>query len=189
MNQTTDEHAILEGHISIEAVLRSQSRVVHSILVEDEKQTRGIAQVSRIARSVGISLQRVSKKEIDEQAAGQSRGGIIAHVGPRRFAYLDELVQNSKIDGQIPLFVMLDGIEDPFNFGHATRALYAAGVDGLIVRPRNWMSAAGTVARASAGASEYMPTAVAESVEAATEALRGHGFTVACTDTRQAMSI
>ncbi len=75
---------------------------------------------------------------------------------------------------------MLDGIEDPFNFGYSLRALYAAGVDGLVVRPRNWMSAAGTVARSSAGASEWVPTAVAETAEEAAAFFRQRGLTVAC---------
>lgn len=189
MSQTMDEHAVLEGHISIEAVIRSQSRVIESILVQRDKQTRGIAQIERIARSTGIAVQRVDKEEIDTHASGQSHGGVIAFVGPRHLATLDELVQNSRVDNSSPFFVMLDGIEDPFNFGYAVRALYAAGVDGLIVRPRNWMSAASTVARASAGASEYIPTAVAESVEAAADTLREQGFAIACTDTKQTSSI
>lgn len=52
---------------------------------------------------------------------------------------------------------MLDGVEDPFNFGAAIRAVYAAGVDGLVVPPRNWPSAAGVVARSSSGTSELIP--------------------------------
>ncbi|MBO4216455.1 MAG: RNA methyltransferase, partial [Clostridia bacterium] len=51
----------------------------------------------------------------------------------------------------------LDGIEDPYNFGQALRSLYAAGADGVILPARNWMTAAGTVCRASAGASELLP--------------------------------
>ena len=53
--------------------------------------------------------------------------------------------------GEGSLVVMLDGIEDPFNYGQAVRALYAAGVDGLVVR-RSWETALATVTRASAGA-------------------------------------
>ncbi len=49
--------------------------------------------------------------------------------------------------------------------GAAVMFDYAAGIDGLIVPPRNWLSAA-TVIRASAGASEFMPSAVAETHEA-----------------------
>jgi 23S rRNA (guanosine2251-2'-O)-methyltransferase len=74
---------------------------------------------------------------------------------------------------------MLDGIEDPFNFGQAVRALYAAGVDGLIVR-RSWETAVGTVTRASAGASELLPTATTGSADEAATASRLAGLRVAC---------
>ena len=80
--------------------------------------------------------------------------------------------------------VMLDGIEDPYNLGQALRAVYAAGVDGLIVRARSWERAAGIVARASAGASELLPTAAVTSPEEAAEQCRGAGLTVACATTR-----
>ena len=84
---------------------------------------------------------------------------------------------------------MLDGIEDPFNFGAAVRALYAAGCDGLVVRPRNWMSAAGIVARSSAGATELMPTAVAETAADAADLFPERGLTVACATKDRAVSI
>jgi len=76
---------------------------------------------------------------------------------------------------------MLDGIEDPFNFGQAVRALYAAGVTGLVLRPRNWLSASAVVARASAGASEWMPTAVAEEPKSAAAFFRARGLRIAAT--------
>ena len=74
---------------------------------------------------------------------------------------------------------MLDGIEDPFNFGQAVRALYAAGVDGLVVR-RSWETALATVTRASAGATELLPTATADAPEDAAAASRSRGMRVAC---------
>ena len=61
---------------------------------------------------------------------------------------------------------MIDGIEDPYNFGYALRTLYAAGADAVILTPRNWMSAAGVVCRASAGASELLPMFVSEPEDA-----------------------
>ena len=80
--------------------------------------------------------------------------------------------------GESSLIVMLDGIEDPFNFGQAVRALYAAGVDALVVR-RSWETAIGTVTRASAGASELLRTAVTASAEEAAAACRRTGMRVA----------
>ena len=59
-----------------------------------------------------------------------------------------------------------------------------------MLRPRNWLSAAGVVARASAGASELMPTALAETAAEAAAFFRARGLAVACaTDERGSASI
>ncbi|MDQ3328997.1 MAG: RNA methyltransferase, partial [Chloroflexota bacterium] len=57
---------------------------------------------------------------------------------------------------------------------------YAAGVDGLVLRDRDWTSVAGTIARASAGASELVPTALAGSSVEAAGAMRARGLQVVC---------
>ena len=88
-----------------------------------------------------------------------------------------------------PFIVMLDGIEDPFNFGQALRSLYAAGAAGVVVRPRNWFSAAGIVARASAGVSEQMPIAIAETAEYAADTYRQLGLRIAATSNQNAVSL
>jgi 23S rRNA (guanosine2251-2'-O)-methyltransferase len=137
------------------------------------------------AESAGVSVERVDSGVIESHVSGNSHGGVIALVGPRKFTTMADLIAQSRLS----FVVMLDGIEDPFNFGQAVRALYAAGVDGLVVRPRNWLSAAGIVARASAGASELMPMAVAESALEAAGVFKKHGLTVAAAGKGKATSI
>jgi 23S rRNA (guanosine2251-2'-O)-methyltransferase len=75
----------------------------------------------------------------------------------------------------------LDGVEDPFNYGQAIRALYASGAQGLVVPARNWDTALSVVTRASAGASEYMPTARVLDVKEAISFFKAHGFQIAAT--------
>ncbi len=87
---------------------------------------------------------------------------MVALAGERRFVPLEELAREQAT----PFLVLLDGIEDPFNFAASLRAFYAAGAHGAVLPPRNWMSAAGTVARGSAGASELLSLSVAEPADA-----------------------
>jgi 23S rRNA (guanosine2251-2'-O)-methyltransferase len=123
-----------------------------------------------------VLIEPVEADLIDELARGRSHGGVIGLVGSRRESSVAQLLAEV---GEGSLIVMLDGIEDPFNFGQAVRALYAAGVDGLVVR-RSWETAAATITRASAGATELMPTAWATSADEAAEACRMAGMRVAC---------
>ena len=76
---------------------------------------------------------------------------------------------------------MLEGIEDPFNFGFAVRSAYAAGADAILLPERNWMSSAGTVCRASAGASEKIPMFTASDSEVIA-LFKQKGYRVVCAD-------
>jgi 23S rRNA (guanosine2251-2'-O)-methyltransferase len=177
--------AVLEGAVSVQAALESRSREIVAIYIQREKQNRPIVRLERFAKSQGLTIERVDAAEIEAHTEGRTHGGVIALVGPRRFQSLDALIEDRKR----PFVVMLDGIEDPFNFGAAVRALYASGVDGLVVRPRNWMSAAGIVARSSAGATELLPTAVAETAADAAAFFRARGLTIACATKENAVPV
>ena len=171
------EHAHLEGFISVTAALQGRRRTVHSILLKEGREDGQTRQLARLAREAGVPLSRVSAEAIGARAGGSSHGGVLAEVGPYQFTPLGELLKDAPA---APFVAMIDGVEDPFNFGQAVRALYAAGADGLVLRPRNWLSAAGVVARASAGASELIPTAVAETTEDAAAFFRERGLHIAC---------
>jgi 23S rRNA (guanosine2251-2'-O)-methyltransferase len=179
------EQTALEGFISVNAALQARNRDIYALYISKARLDQAESRLVNAARDQGAEVKRIGAEVIDRYASGKSHGGMIALVGPRRYLPLEKLAGGSTL----PFVVMLDGIEDPFNFGLAIRSLYAAGVDGLVVRPRNWMSAAGIVARASAGASELMPTAVAETALAAAEFLKGRGLSVACAVRRDSVSI
>jgi 23S rRNA (guanosine2251-2'-O)-methyltransferase len=169
------EEAVLEGVIAVRAALHAGSRELHRILIRTEKDERPVAQLEQRARSSGVPVERVPAETIDAVASGTTHGGVVAVAGPRRYLSVDELVAGTGA----PFLALLDGIEDPFNFGYALRSLYAAGAHGAVLGPRNWMSAAATVGRASAGASELLPLAVGDPLEAV-ELCSARGLTIVC---------
>jgi 23S rRNA (guanosine2251-2'-O)-methyltransferase len=171
---------VLEGRISVEAALRGAARDVSEIIALQPGDRR-LARLRALAAERGVPLRIASSAEIEELASGRTHGGVLALAGDRRYLSVEQLLANS---GPEPFVVMLDGVEDPYNFGAAIRGIYAAGADGLVVRPRSWEHAAGTVARASAGAAELMPTAVAETSEEAAEVSRAAGLRVVCAAAR-----
>ncbi len=180
-----EEVTWLEGRLSIQAAIQGGSREVKAVYIRAGKWDRGIQFLRRLAADAAIEVQSVDDEFIAANVSGKSHGGVIAKVGPRCFNDLHDLTAAVKT----PFVVMLDGFEDPFNFGQAVRALYAAGADGIVVRPRNWLSAAGIVARASAGAAELIPIAVADSAQAAADFFRAFGLKIACTTQTNAISI
>jgi 23S rRNA (guanosine2251-2'-O)-methyltransferase len=171
---------VLEGRVSIEAALAGGMRPVHEILATNPGDRR-LAHLRATAASHGVPIRRVTADEVAALATGRSHGGTLAVAGMRRYLEIDELLHQL---GPQPFVVMLDGLEDPFNLGQAIRSLFAAGVDGLVVRARSWENAAGTVARASAGASEVIPTATVDGPQHAADACRQRGLQVTCAASR-----
>lgn len=164
------------GFVSVKSILESSSREIYRIFLERERY----ASVSRSAfhtpekrqyemlESSGVPITYLEKEDFASIVSGLTAGGIAAEVGERRFCSLEELLQ--KKNGY---FTVLEGIEDPFNFGYALRSLYAAGVDGVILPERNFFTATEVVVRASAGASELLPCCtVLDLVEACAEVKR-----------------
>lgn len=169
--------SLLEGWLSIRAALISESREVYNITVEENHVHARVQEVLERAREKDIAIHYRAREDIHQLAEGQTHGGIVAQVGPRRFKSLAELGNGPSA----AFLAMLDGTEDPYNFGQATRALYAAGAHGMILRERNWTTAASTVARASAGASEFMPMAVVQSDDDVLSFVRHKGLELVCT--------
>lgn len=161
------------GMIAVEAVVTAGAREVKAIHSTFDRFDSRMARLNKLARARSIPIETATAADIEALTGATGHGGIAAEVGPRVMSPLDDLLV-----APAPVIVMLDGVEDPYNFGQAVRAFYAAGIDGLIVRPRNWLSA-GPAIRASAGATEFMPTAEVESPEAAAAALRPRGLRVA----------
>lgn len=161
---------IFEGMVSIRAVLRAidagttDRRIleIHYDGAKASARRREIGYLRAVAPHYGYTLKEKTESEIDAVTIGNSHGGLIAVCTERSIPRLSKELLPAN-----GFFVMLEGIEDPYNFGYAVRAVYSAGADGIILSPRNWMSAAGVVARASAGASEQIPLYIAEGAEAA----------------------
>lgn len=184
-----DEETIwLEGSISVEAALLGGCRTVQAVYVQNgngRRWERRLSRLQQLTRRANVPLELVDESFIAERVTGQSHGGVVATAGPRQFVSLESLL----VGVERPFVVMLDGIEDPYNFGQSLRSLYAAGAAGVVVRPRNWFTAAGIVARASAGVSEQMPIAIAETAENAADTYRQLGLRIAATNNQNAVSI
>ena len=169
--------ALLEGFLSVQAALSSGNRDLYQVLIDENKRfDRRLNELRRSAESAGVEVRFAAREIIDGRASGDSHGGVIAEVGDRRFCQLADLLPAK----DAAFIVMLDGMEDPYNFAGAIRALYAAGAHGAVVRKRNWTQATALMGRASAGTIERLPLAVAESAADAAEFYRGKGLAIAC---------
>ena len=183
--------SVMEGIVSFRAVISgigtgvSDRKILKVIYDTDraKKHARELSYIKAMSYKYGFEVEGVGADEIDKIAVGSSHGGIITLCSDRTIPALkpNDLPENG-------FFMLLDGIEDPYNFGYALRSISAAGADGVILPERNWMSAAGVVCRASAGASETLPLFVSEPAEAAC-IFSGAGYKIVCADIKNSVSM
>lgn len=171
-----DQQSLLfEGSISVKAALLAENRSVLELLVDRKKKDKDTAFIKHQAAARGVPITLLDRTALDELCEGQTHGGVAAKVGPRTYQSLEFLMSQKQ-----PFLAILEGIEDPYNFSYAIRSLYASGCNGVIVGERNWTTAAHTIAKASAGASEYIPIHVSQDWQATIAALKQHQIKLLC---------
>lgn len=175
---------LLEGIISVKAAIEGGYRKIEKIYVDENKRKqrdRKIMHFLSFLKEKGLECELMPRAEIDALAqsfgAGTSHGGVVATAKERLFCNLKDMLEEAKPGDY---FVYLDGVEDPYNFGYSVRTLYAMGASGFIIPERNWMSAAGAVARASAGASELCKIAVAGEDAETASLISDSGVDIVC---------
>lgn len=104
--------------------------------------------------------------------------GVAARVVQKGYISIDELLTIPEKKNEIALFVILDGIEDPRNFGAILRSADAAGVHGVIIQSHRSVSLGSEVAKTSAGAVEYVPVSVVPNIKHAMREMKEKGIAV-----------
>lgn len=188
---------LFEGMTSIRAIIKtvesgeSDRKILRVICDETRKKARAgeLSYLKAMSFKLGYELIFVPPEEIERIAIGNTHGGLLCETTGRTLESLSaESVLSDFPEAEVRFFAMIEGIEDPYNFGYAIRSLFAAGISALILTKRNWMSAAGVVCRASAGASELCRMYVADSGEAAAVML-SLGIKIVCCDMKNSFSI
>ncbi len=190
-----EEGTLFEGLVSLRVLIGNyerdpkiygQPRRIRTVFYDRErtkKEQKEYHWLTNRAKTLGFQIEICDRAEIDRKTVGNTHGGVAVVCEEKALLPLSD-------DRILPdgFYMMLDGIEDPYNFGYALRSLYAFGVDAVILRERNWMSAAGVVCRASAGASELIPLYTADGASAA-GLFRKKGYAVLCADLENAKPI
>lgn len=182
---------VFEGLTSIRAIIEARDdgisdRRIDEIIYDTarkDKHTREIAWLKRMQKKHDFKLTESDGERISELTLGSRHGGFVALCGERELPALAE--DQIKESG---FYILLDGIEDPYNFGSAVRSAYAAGADGIVLPPRSWMSAAGIVCRSSAGASELM-TMYSDDPGAAIDKFKARGYKIVAGAKENAVSM
>ncbi|HEX8440760.1 23S rRNA (guanosine(2251)-2'-O)-methyltransferase RlmB [Archangium sp.] len=166
----------------LEALRAHAERVERLFTAEGQLAAKAAAEIFSRARDSGIRVERVPRERLAAMADGGVHQGIIAEL--RGFEYVDvsDLLEAAEESGRPPLLVVLDGIQDPHNFGAIIRSAHALGAHGVIIAKDRAVPVTGVVAKASAGAVEHCPIARVVNLSRTLEELKEAGVWIAAAD-------
>jgi 23S rRNA (guanosine2251-2'-O)-methyltransferase len=133
-----------------------------------------------------VAVRFLTRTEIDRMTHDHGHQGVVAVTSAKHYNDLDDLLAAKK--REYALVVVLDGIEDPHNLGAILRTADAAGADGVVIPERRAAGVTGTVAKASAGASEHLPIAKVTNISRTVEELKSKNLWTVGLDERGTQS-
>lgn len=177
------EHYV-EGILSAKSVIEAKKRDVYKLLISQKKRSRNLSYLIRIAKEAKIEIEFCNDDVIEKISDTTTHGGVLALVSERRYDTLEDMLSHQK-----PFIAVLEGIEDPFNFGYCLRSLYAAGCHGVLVPSRNWSEVSHVVTKSSAGASEFINMFATDDLEESIKFLQKEGLKMYSANRKDATSL
>lgn len=171
------EEEVIAGKHSVTEALRS-GRTINKIWIADNAQKHLIMPIVAEARKLGIVIQNVDKRKLDQLVPGVQHQGVVAQAAPHAYVDVDDILKIAEDKGEAPFLLILDEIEDPHNLGSILRTADCTGAHGVILPKRRSAQITATVSKTSAGAVEYVPVARVTNLAQTIEQLKEMGVWV-----------
>ena len=167
----------LEGRNAITEALKS-GRTIDKVFVAAGDTDRALQRLAAQAKEAGAVIVPVDRRKLDMMSTTRAHQGIIALAAAHEYVSIEDILEVAAQRGENPLIVICDELTDPHNLGAIIRSAECAGAHGVVIPKRRSVGLTATVAKASAGAVEYMKVARVTNISAAISELKEHGVWV-----------
>ncbi len=172
------ENFIFGKNAVIEA-LTAEDREINKILISKNIHADAkLNKIKKLAQEKGIVFQFVAKEKFSPYAE-YNHQGVLAQISPIKYMDLDDFLSTPHENESI---IILDGIEDPHNFGAIIRTAVCAGVSAIIIPSRRNVQVNSVVEKTSAGAINHIPVIKVNSLTNAVEKLKNSNWWIIATD-------
>ena len=156
--ETEEAEGQLEGRNALTEALRA-GRTIDKVFIADGDTDRGLQRLAAEAKEAGAVIVPVDRRKLDQMSFTRSHQGVIALAAAHEYFTIDDILEDAASRGENALIVICDELSDPHNLGAIMRSAECAGAHGVIIPKRRSVGLTATVAKASAGAVEYMKVA------------------------------
>ena len=147
-----------------------------------KKPDPALIKTMKLADDRGVPVTRVPRNTLDKMSDDKRHQGVIAAAAAHEYSDLDEVIAKVRSEGRDPFIVICDELKDSYNLGSILRISDAAGVDAVVIPERRSVAVDSNVAKASAGAVEYVPVCRVTNIATTIRDLKEDGFWIAGCD-------
>lgn len=158
---------LIDSKTSLECVFLSKN-------FRDEK-------IIKLLDSKRIKVISVSDQKLDTLSENNNHQGIVAKSFKYEYQNIDLMIEKNK-NNEESLFVILDGLEDPQNFGSIIRTGEALNISGIVIPKNRSVSVTPTVAKVSTGAINGVEIAQVANLRQVIAKLKENGYWVVAAD-------
>ena len=164
----------LEGRNALTEALKN-GRTIDKVFIAAGETDRALQRLAAQAKDAGAVVVPVDRRKLDAMSITRAHQGVIALAAAREYFTIDDILEEAANRGEAPLIVICDELTDPHNLGAIIRSAECAGAHGVIIPKRRSVGLTAVVAKASAGAVEYMKVARVTNINAAMDELKQKG--------------
>jgi 23S rRNA (guanosine2251-2'-O)-methyltransferase len=168
----------LYGYHPVREALRHRPHEVMRVVVSAARAGHRREEIAEACRRHRVPFQVVPEKALAE-IAGPAHNGMAAEV---RAAEVSPASTASQAGADPGLVVLLEDVQDPRNLGALLRVCEGAGAGRVLIRDRGSAPVSPTVAKTSAGATEWLEIERITNTANEIERLKEAGFWVYGTD-------
>ncbi|MCC2640450.1 MAG: methyltransferase, TrmH family, group 3 [Nitrospira sp.] len=165
---------VIYGLHAVREALRAGSRPLQRLLVLGTDRQFG--EVVRLAREQRVPVHVEPRAAFDRLIPAGRHQGVVGLIAAKAYVEAENIVSLAQAEGRTPLLVILDGVEDPHNLGAVLRTAESSGAQGVFIPERRAVGLTSVVAKASAGAVDYMPVARVPNLSRLIERLQNAGI-------------
>ncbi len=145
------------GIHAAQAALDYSAKKIKKVWIDNQRQDKRLATLIEQLKSLGLAAEKCDRKRLDKMADGKNHQGIVIEVEMPGVHSEKKKKHKVKTMSEMPLFLVLDQVQDPHNLGACLRTADAAGVHGLIITKDNSSGITPTVCKVASGAAETVP--------------------------------
>jgi 23S rRNA (guanosine2251-2'-O)-methyltransferase len=171
----------VEGRQAVRELLLAQRRSVFEVVMaEDLEGDPAVGDLVELAQAGRVPVRYVARRRLEDLCRSEAPQGVMATAAGVPEVTLSEVFEAGarRGDDQRAFLVAVDGVTDPGNLGAILRSCEGAGVHAVVLPRHRAVHLTPTVAKAAAGAIEYLPIAIVGGLPAALERMRSEGVWV-----------